>query len=56
MTYSKWAVVLASVLFFSLVMADHFSSETFAYNAGKGGDTILLRLDDVSGGGCGAPS
>lgn len=55
MTYSKVALLITVALFFGLVMADHFSSETFAYNAGKGGDTLLLKLDQVSGSGCGAP-
>ncbi|WP_199671147.1 hypothetical protein [Salinibius halmophilus] len=53
--YNKRNLVLAMMLLFGVIMADHVSSETFKYNMGQGGDTVLLKLDEVSGSGCGAP-
>lgn len=53
--YSKRNLILAMLLLVGLVMADHLNSETFKYNMGMGGDTVLLKLDEVSGSGCGAP-
>lgn len=53
--YKRSLVMATLLLMVGLVMADHLTSPTFAYNMGQGGDTILLKLDDVSGSGCGAP-
>lgn len=53
--YNKRNLVLAMLFMFGLIMADHVNSETFKYNMGQGGDTVLLKLDEVSGSGCGAP-
>lgn len=53
--YSKARVSLAMVALVALLMVDHLGSPTFAYNMGNGGDTALLKLDTITGSGCGAP-
>lgn len=53
--YSKARVSMAMIALVAILMLDHMNSPTFAYNMGLGGDTALLKLDTVSGSGCGAP-
>ena len=54
-SYKRRYVILFIVLIAALIAADHITSPTFAYNMGRGGDSILLKQDQMSGSGCGEP-
>lgn len=54
--YSRTRIVVMLGVILALIMADHLSSPTFAFNSGQGNvETALMQRDETACAPCGAP-
>ena len=53
--YSILRLISVLAIVFTVIMLDHLSSPTFAFNTGQGVATSLLQRDETACAPCGAP-